>query len=65
MLRYQARGPFLGIEPKRENKPDLLARFRDEGVSLIDLLVDPEGGTLLVEAVPDLLGGLKRLDRTR
>lgn len=43
------------VEPTRENKADLLARLRDQGVFLIDLKQDPVHGGSLAEEVPGLV----------
>ena len=40
LFRYIARS-ILGVEPTRENKPQLLTRLRNRGVFLIDLRHDP------------------------
>lgn len=54
LFRYVARA-LLGIEPARDNKRDLLARLREEGVFLIDVSPDPLSGTPLSHFVPDLV----------
>ena len=45
LFRYVVRG-ILSEEPTRENKAELLARLRDQGVFLIDLRTDPVDGCL-------------------
>jgi hypothetical protein len=60
LFRYVARG-ILGVEPTRETKRELLARLRDPGVFLIDLLVDPKADQSLDDAVPDLVRRVKVL----
>lgn len=54
LFRYVARA-ILKVEPTRENKADLLARLRDQGVFLIDLKQDPMDGGSLAEEVPRLV----------
>lgn len=54
LFRYVARA-ILKVEPTRENKADLLARLRDQGVFLIDLKQDPVHGGSLAEEVPGLV----------
>src|SRR5437868_6296633 len=43
LFRCVARG-LLGQEPTRDNKAELLAKLRDEGVFLVDLMPDPFDG---------------------
>jgi hypothetical protein len=60
LFRYIARS-ILGVEPTRENKPQLLARLRDRGVFLTDLKPDPVDGTPLSDSVPALVRRARRM----
>lgn len=54
LFRYVVRS-LLDEEPTRARKPELLGRFRDEGVFLIDLKPDPMNDRSLRHHVPDLV----------
>jgi len=60
LFRYVVRS-ILGVESTRENKPQLLARLRNEGVFLIDLKTDPIDRAPLSDCVPDLQRRAQRL----
>jgi hypothetical protein len=60
LFRYVARS-ILKTEPTRNNKAELLARLRDQGVFLIDLKRDPVDGKSLAREVPDLLRRIRKL----
>ena len=64
LFRYVARS-ILGIEPTRENKPQLLERLRNRGVFLIDLSEDPVGWSPLSHFVADLVRRAQRLKPDR
>ena len=61
LFRYVVRG-VLGAEPTRSNKPALLARLRDAGVFLIDLLEDPQADASVEEAALRLVGRVQALE---
>ncbi len=60
LFRYVARS-ILGVEPTRENKPQLVEHLRDRGVFLIDLSEDPVDGSPLSNSVDDLVRRAQRL----
>lgn len=57
LFRYVARA-ILGVEPTRVNKAELLGRFRDRGVFLIDLWRDPISSR---SDPPDVAGLVRRI----
>lgn len=54
LFRHVARS-LLGVEPTRENKPELLAQLQQQGTFLIDLKPDPVDSTSLNSYVPALM----------
>lgn len=64
LFRHVARS-LLGVEPTRENKPELLAQLQQHGVFLIDLKPDPVDGTSLDPYVPELVHRVQGLGPER
>jgi hypothetical protein len=60
LFRYVIRG-ILGVEPRRDNKAELLGHLRDAGVYLIDLSQVPTDASRLPEEVPSLIRRSRRL----
>ncbi len=56
---------LLGIEPTRENKPELLAQLQQQGTFLIDLKPDPVDNTSLNSYVPELVHRVQGLNPER
>lgn len=56
---------LLGVEPTRENKPELLAQLQQQGTFLIDLKPDPVDSTPLNSYVPDLVHRVHGLNPER
>jgi hypothetical protein len=64
LFRHVARS-LLGVEPTRENKPELLARLQQQGTYLIDLKPDPVDNTPLNSYVPELVHRVQGLNPER
>lgn len=56
---------LLGVEPTRENKPELLAQLQRRGTFLIDLKPDPVDNTPLNSYVPELVHRVQGLSPER
>jgi hypothetical protein len=64
LFRYVTRA-ILGVEPNRENKPQILSTLRDRGVFLIDVREDPVDGSPIGDSIPMLIRRIKRLQPAR
>lgn len=64
LFRYVTRG-ILGVEPNRQNKPQILSTLRDRGVFLIDAREHPSTGSPIGDSVPMLIRRIKRLRPAR
>ncbi|OBK23801.1 hypothetical protein A5634_05040 [Mycobacterium asiaticum] len=64
LFRHVARS-LLAVDPTRENKPELLAQLKQDGVFLIDLNPDPIDGTPLNSYVPELVHRVQELSPER
>ena len=64
LFRYVIRS-LLGVDPTRENKPELLARLQQQGIFLIDLKPDPVDSTSLDSYVPELVHRVQGLNPER
>lgn len=62
LFRHVVRSLLHPVDVTRENKPELLAQLREQGVFLVDLKPDPVDGTPLESYVPDLLRRVQELD---
>jgi hypothetical protein len=64
LFRHVTRS-LLGVEPTREDKPELLAQLQQQGTFLIDLKPDPVDSTPLNSYVPELVRRVQGLNPER